>query len=120
MPLQCYHITDGHWDTYRNSGTRRHIWEQSGSPLSHTGANGGSWGAYLRRELLISKSEDVADGGGFVVKAETGKEQQQCWGCCRGTSLSWAVSKAPSSTAEPAHEGHHQSFTHRLDTELPL
>lgn len=84
------------------------------------GPTGAVLGAHLRRKLFIGESENVADGGGLIVKAEAGKEQQQGRGCRRGPPLSRAISEAPGGAAEPAHEGHNQPFAHCLHAELPL
>lgn len=97
-----------------------HLGDIQGPLRAILGPTRAGFGAHLRRKLLVGKGEDVADGGGLVVEAEAGEEQQQCRGCCGGSPLRGAVGKAPGGAAEPAHEGHHQPFAHRLDAELPL
>lgn len=73
----------------------------------------------LDQELLIGQGEDIRDGGGFIVQAETGQQQQESRR--GGASLvSRALAKLARRLADKFDETHHQALTHTLTAELPL
>lgn len=74
---------------------------------------------HLHQKLFIRESENVGDGGCFIVQAEAGEEQEQGRG--RGTPLlPRAVTETLSCLAHGPDETHDEALTDTLAAELAL
>lgn len=74
---------------------------------------------HLYKKLFISEGEDVGDGGGFVIEAES-REQQEEDRRSRATSVSGALTELTRRLTDKLDKTHHQPLSHALTAELTL
>lgn len=74
---------------------------------------------YLHQELLVGQRQNVGDGGGFIVQAEAGQQQQE-GGRGRAALVPGALAELARGLAHKLDEVHHEALAHALTAELTL